>query len=278
MYYYVYNLQGDVTHIIDANKNIVGTYQYDAWGKILNLGSLTAIAQANPFRYRGYYYDNESGLYYLNSRYYNAEWGRFINADGYVSTGQGITGYNMFAYCENNPVMNADYTGALSMPATFKFLNITIDLTTNIEQTIRSEEQKRNAKNDKNIDRMKSAFESTVTTLFDDFCNFVTPVKSVLLKTSSMLGKSIEFMVDKIGYASAFALITDIAWDYNTYGFSEEFVTSACITVSFVCLGVIAGSVITAAPWLVATKVVVSIGVGMLLSDWEDKYRNFVFG
>ena len=52
MYYYVYNLQGDVTHIIDASKNIVGTYQYDAWGKILNLSSLTAIAQANPFRYR----------------------------------------------------------------------------------------------------------------------------------------------------------------------------------------------------------------------------------
>ena len=111
MYYYVYNLQGDVTHIVDKNKNIVGTYQYDAWGKILNLNSLTSIAQANPFRYRGYYYDTESGLYYLNSRYYNAEWGRFINADGYVSTGQGITGYNMFAYCGNNPVNRVDPTG-----------------------------------------------------------------------------------------------------------------------------------------------------------------------
>ncbi len=111
MYYYVYNLQGDVTHIIDASKNIVGTYQYDAWGKILNINNLTAIAQANPFRYRGYYYDNESGLYYLNSRYYNAEWGRFINADGYVSTGQDITGYNMFAYCGNNPINNVDPNG-----------------------------------------------------------------------------------------------------------------------------------------------------------------------
>ena len=123
MYYYVYNLQGDVTHIIDASKNIVGTYQYDAWGKILNLSSLTAIAQANPFRYRGYYYDNESGLYYLNSRYYNAEWGRFINADGYVSTGQGITGYNMFTYCGNNPVMYLDPGGNASIAITMKMLD-----------------------------------------------------------------------------------------------------------------------------------------------------------
>ena len=112
MYYYVYNLQGDVTHIIDANKNIVGTYQYDAWGKILNLSSLTAIAQANPFRYRGYYYDNESGLYYLNSRYYNAEWGRFINVDSAISgVGGDIRGYNLFAYCMNNPVNFSDESG-----------------------------------------------------------------------------------------------------------------------------------------------------------------------
>ena len=112
MYYYVYNLQGDVTHIIDASKNIVDTYQYDAWGKILNLGALSEVGNANPFRYRGYYYDNESGLYYLNSRYYNAEWGRFINADGVVSgVGGPIQGYNLFAYCMNNPVNLSDEAG-----------------------------------------------------------------------------------------------------------------------------------------------------------------------
>lgn len=102
MYYYVYNLQGDVTHIMKGDKTIVGTYTYDAWGKITNLNSLTVIAQVNPFRYRGYYYDSESNLYYLNSRYYNPDWGRFINADVYVATGQGINSYNMFAYCFNN--------------------------------------------------------------------------------------------------------------------------------------------------------------------------------
>ena len=65
----------------------------------------------NPLRYRGYVYDQETGLYYLQSRYYNPEWGRFISADTYVSTGQGLLGNNMFAYCGNNPVKMYDKTG-----------------------------------------------------------------------------------------------------------------------------------------------------------------------
>lgn len=60
--------------------------------------------RCEPLRYRGYVYDTETGLYYLTSRYYNPVWGRFINADGYASTGQGFTGDNMFAYCNDNPV------------------------------------------------------------------------------------------------------------------------------------------------------------------------------
>jgi RHS repeat-associated protein len=67
--------------------------------------------QKNPIRYRGYYFDKETGFYYLKSRYYNPEVKRFLNADGLVSTGQGVTGYNMFAYCLNNPVTGWDPTG-----------------------------------------------------------------------------------------------------------------------------------------------------------------------
>ena len=117
VYYYVYNLQGDVTHIVDESKNIVATYRYDPFGKILNLSSLTNIGKLNPFRYRGYYYDTESGLYYVSSRYYNPEVGRYLNADGYVSTGQGILGNNMFAYCGNNPVNNCDPSGQFFISA-----------------------------------------------------------------------------------------------------------------------------------------------------------------
>ena len=111
VYYYVYNLQGDVTHIVDESKNIVATYRYDPFGKILNLSSLTSIGKLNPFRYRGYYYDTESNLYYLNSRYYNPEIDRFINADGQLSTGQDVLGTNLYAYCANNPVFRTDAGG-----------------------------------------------------------------------------------------------------------------------------------------------------------------------
>ncbi len=116
MYYYVYNLQGDVTHILNASGGIVDSYEYDEWGKILNFNNLTAIAQSNPFRYRGYYYDNESGLYYLNSRYYNAELGRFINADNYdilATSPSSFTDKNLFSYCDNNPIRRSDSNGQI---------------------------------------------------------------------------------------------------------------------------------------------------------------------
>ena len=86
---------------------------YDAWGKLLTTtGSLASTLGAyNPLRYRGYVYDRELGLYYLQSRYYDPELCRFLNADAYVSTGQGELGNNMFAYCRNNPVRFIDSDG-----------------------------------------------------------------------------------------------------------------------------------------------------------------------
>ena len=113
LFYYLYNVQGDVIAIVRAaTGQIVATYSYDAWGNctVTNAAGY-AVGDKNPFRYRGYYYDTETGLYYLNSRYYNPEFGRFISADGFVSTGQGITGSNMFAYCGNNPINRYDPSG-----------------------------------------------------------------------------------------------------------------------------------------------------------------------
>ena len=88
-------------------------YAYDAWGNVLDISGTYAstLGQNNPIRYRGYYYDSETSLYYLNSRYYDSNVGRFLNADVYLTTGQGMLGYNMFAYCCNNPIMNCDPTG-----------------------------------------------------------------------------------------------------------------------------------------------------------------------
>lgn len=113
-YYYVTNLQGDVVSIVDSAGSVVVNYWYDAYGRPLGLsGSMhSSLGKYNPLRYRGYVYDIFSGFYYLQSRYYNPEIGRFINADGQISgVGGNLLGYNQFAYCFNNPVNMSDPAG-----------------------------------------------------------------------------------------------------------------------------------------------------------------------
>ena len=108
-YYYVTNLQGDVMYLVDASGNEVAAYDYDPYGKVIS--STGELAEINPLRYRGYYYDIETEFYYVSSRYYDPEIGRFLNADGFIFTGQDIINYNMFSYCGNNPVNRVDHTG-----------------------------------------------------------------------------------------------------------------------------------------------------------------------
>lgn len=111
-YYYLTNIQGDVISIVDANGILVAHYTYDAWGNPHSTSvSTDGVAGLNPLRYRSYVYDQETGLYYLQSRYYNPQIGRFINSDVLTSTGQGTLGNNMFAYCGNNPVIRIDSSG-----------------------------------------------------------------------------------------------------------------------------------------------------------------------
>jgi len=103
-----------VVAILDSTGTAVVTYTYDAWGNILATGGSmeTTLGVYNPLRYRGYVYDIETKLYYLQSRYYNPEWGRFINADSMMAgEGGDILGYNLFAYCMNNPVNLSDSSG-----------------------------------------------------------------------------------------------------------------------------------------------------------------------
>ena len=115
-YFYVYNLQGDVVALIDANGTQVVEYVYDAWGyPISKTGSLAAtIGTLNPFRYRGYVYDEETGLYYLRNRYYKPAWRRFINADNHDLPSQfreTLGNKNLYEYCNNNPLNKLDSTG-----------------------------------------------------------------------------------------------------------------------------------------------------------------------
>ena len=114
-YYYLRNAQSDIVKLIDKTGATVVEYRYDSWGKLLSTsGSLAStLGKNNPFRYRGYVYDEETGFYYLQSRYYNPEVGRFISSDVLLSTGQGVLGHNAYAYCGNNPIVREDTQGNL---------------------------------------------------------------------------------------------------------------------------------------------------------------------
>ena len=121
-YYFAYNAQGDVIGIYDFSGRLMAAYDYDEWGNCTvnvlaadsnghAIDSPDHIAHVNPFRYRGYFYDAETGFYYLNSRYYDPCTGRFMNADGVMQTGKGVLDKNMYTYCANNFIMFCDPNG-----------------------------------------------------------------------------------------------------------------------------------------------------------------------
>ena len=113
-YAYVKSLQGDIVAILDENGNTVVSYGYDAWSAPLwCTGELAeTLGKVQPFRYRGYVFDEETGLYYLRSRYYNPQWGRFVNADNMIAE------LNLFTYCKDNPILLYDPNGKWSLNKT----------------------------------------------------------------------------------------------------------------------------------------------------------------
>ena len=129
------NKEGDVLGLYSLAGEQLVSYEYDSWGNFISFtdNSGVGIGTLNPIRYRGYYFDEETGLYYLQSRYYDPQTGRFLNADGYVSTGQGLLGNNMFIYCGNNPIMYADPSGESSAIA-YAFHKILEEI---IEETVK---------------------------------------------------------------------------------------------------------------------------------------------
>ena len=113
-YYYIRNLQNDVIGIKNPSGTVVVEYEYDPFGKVIaTTGPLAdTLGKLNPIRYRGYFYDTETGFYFLQSRYYDPDTCRFINADGAIAdVGGDVLGYNLFAYCFNNPINMEDPNG-----------------------------------------------------------------------------------------------------------------------------------------------------------------------
>lgn len=116
-YYYLRTLLNDVSGIVDGEGNVVAEYRYGAYGNVIY--ATGGLATINPIRYRGYYYDTETSLYYLQSRYYNTEWCRFISPDCLFIAGDALNGSNMYAYCNNDPVTYIDESGTAAVESDF---------------------------------------------------------------------------------------------------------------------------------------------------------------
>ena len=115
-YYYIRNGLMTITGLIDANGTAVVNYRYDSWGTVTGIsGSMAGtLGKDNPYRFKGYYYDEETGMYYLKSRYYQPEICRFISADSYdvlTQSPMALVDTNLYNYCDNNPVYREDENG-----------------------------------------------------------------------------------------------------------------------------------------------------------------------
>ena len=115
IYYYITNAQGDVIRVVDIHGNTAAYYKYDPYGKVTHASG--SHANINPLKYRAYLHDTETSLYYLQSRYYDPEIGRFLNIDAFASTGQGLLSSNVFVYCSNNSINFQDSSGYMMIPA-----------------------------------------------------------------------------------------------------------------------------------------------------------------
>ena len=131
-YIYRKNALGDIDGIFDADMNLIGEYVYDAWGNctIEAAGADNIeIMETNPFRYRGYYWDKELNLYYLQTRYYDPQTGRFINADGIeyaLEQYKNINALNLYSYCNNNPIMGIDPEGTINWKKIFNIIGVAV--------------------------------------------------------------------------------------------------------------------------------------------------------
>ncbi len=198
-YLYMTNQLGDVIGITDAQGKELVEYEYDEWGSMLDITlksddeTVSTLAELNPLRYRGYYYDNETGMYYLQSRYYNPEWGRFISADDFsnIDTSKKYFNMNAYIYCWNCPISFKDDKGtaptiSIDIEAFISFVKTTNDKITD----------KLTTRFQNNIEKLQNRFDSAVEKARFYFYN-PDVLLSRILSTITGLDIKIEFKVLK---------------------------------------------------------------------------------
>ena len=279
-YYFVCNWRGDVIQIYNASGTLVGSYTYDAWGRVTeNATSADTenITETNPIRYRGYYYDTETRLYYLKSRYYDPAVKRFLNVDGLVSTSVEDAAKNMYAYCLNNPVIYADPDGKMTVEAlTYILLNMPrkiVHTSQNIVETIHNSAS-RYPDYAKAEEKAFTALETVGLYFADQLFDTYLPA----LAQSSILHKAFfdgaKHLSNSMGIASAIFLGFQVVWDYDEYGGSTK---DYFLAVGIDLVGVAASlgvACLIPASTPVVIAAAVSIGAGLGIATATQGLKN----
>lgn len=287
-YYFVCNWRGDVIQIYNASGTLVGSYTYDAWGKVTeNATSADTenITETNPIRYRGYYYDTETRLYYLKSRYYDPAVKRFLNVDGLVSTSIEDAAKNMFAYCTNNPVFYADSEGNCKYEAnSYDFYRMNHGLPA---AGCTCNTKKEPVKPDNNTGDSTAvvytekvivpALKEILTSHANEILNGLILPQAAL---SPLLASKFETFlagVSGIGLASILVVFHKIAWDGDRYENEiislEDYRLSICITIGFTAFSAAAGAIIATAGMAVVPTIIVGVIAGVAIGAGEDYVR-----
>ena len=263
--------------VTNADGQAVVLYFYDAWGNVTKsyeADGYEAIAEVNPILYRSYYFDFEFGFYYLNTRYYVPAIHRFLCADSYVQTGQGMLDKNMFAYCANNPVLYADEDGrsyiitisAEGSPnpviSGADGYDIDLDLSYDDEDEIYTVTVTATPQTSRGEEIILPSPWGVLTSVADTLTELGTEInlqKTFSRLMSSTVLKSAEKSASLFGPGTAVSLLTDIIWDIDKYGANPSSCLKAiAVSVGFTAIGIgIAAMAVSAPP-------VISLGVGIL--------------
>ena len=279
-YYFVCNWRGDVIQIYNASGVLVATYDYDAWGRVSENSTdkdTQNIAEINPIRYRGYYYDSETGMYYLKSRYYDPAVKRFLNVDGLVSTSVEDAAKNMYTYCLNNPVIYADPEGDSFVDlhrAMWKICWWGINTIKNIVSNSKKQNTSSYYDYAKMEEKAFTALETVGLYFSDQLFEKLLPELA-----KSELGRQIFFegsryLSNSMGAVSALFLGFQVIWDFDEYGGNtKDYVLAVGIDVGSTLVTIGIGALaFSGAPVAIATAG--SIGLGFIISSVANEIKN----
>ena len=306
-YYYLKNAQNDVVALVDSNRQIVAKYAYDAWGRIVSVtdaegNDISAqkdhIGNVNPIRYRSYYYDNETGLYYLKTRYYSPDMCRFLNADGSIGANQDIHAYNLFAYCSNNPVNFYDPSGCyiITFPAEGDGPVTVSRMPWESEVSIEKVGDTYIATPSSNLPNALgniagltgiSIGDELVKTYLD---GIYVAQREVTFRTASNI--VVRTYVPKhpslvraqnysktVGVISTIAYVYDMAMNFKTYGgFTKDFAKASVVTSVMTVIGIGIGVGFACLNIPATAGLLLAIGSGLLLSMVEDHWKTSWIG